>query len=223
MHNEDHASGGIYADPVCHFVCGTWWSGYSTKYSYGKTVEKKSVVPEKCHVSASWEKQKFLLNRIRRIKQIVSVQNINKKHQPWMKKENLDIWSITNLYYSLKFNLKLERILNKYSHLKIKLLSIIFWEFILSNGAITLAQMPFRLLFYTKVVWFYETGRTFLRIGFLLYITECFPLPYRLLSEYFQNAFRIVRIITAYWFRNVSLLNAFRMLSEWLQSTANWV
>ena len=52
------------------------------------------------------------------------------------------------------------------------------------------------------------------------------PNAFRLLSECFQYAFRIdrilpeYRILPAYWFRKVSFANAFRMLSECFLNTA---
>ena len=51
-----------------------------------------------------------------------------------------------------------------------------------------------------KVVWFFETARMSLRIGFLQHITECFPFAFRLLSECFQNTengTRIYRTLSA--------------------------
>ena len=51
--------------------------------------------------------------------------------------------------------------------------------------------------------------------------TECFPFVFRMCSVWFHNAFRIDRILPACWLRKVSFPNAFRMLSECFQNTAN--
>ena len=51
-------------------------------------------------------------------------------------------------------------------------------------------------------------------------ITECFPFVFRMFPVWFQNAFRIDRILPAFWLRKVSFPKAFHVLSECFQNTA---